>query len=131
MRLAYHSPNGSSREIMTNFYATFKDVSSISFTKLRTLSSVKSPSSACIRVAMTFLIFSFVLYASKEKFINNNCKMHIFTKTAIAHAEFEIIHPFIDGNGRIGHLLWAVGYTHVTGIWPEKLPPNFWGDSNG
>lgn len=34
-----------------------------------------------------------------------NSKMHIVTKLARFHIEFESIHPFIDGNGRTGRLL--------------------------
>lgn len=41
-----------------------------------------------------------------------------------AYAEFEKIHPFEDGNGRIGDLLWKIDVTRKTGKWPETLPPD-------
>lgn len=40
-----------------------------------------------------------------EKYINNDGEKDQLVQLAIAHAEFEAIHPFLDGNGRIGRLM--------------------------
>lgn len=39
-----------------------------------------------------------------EKYAHANC-LDRLTQLAILHAEFEAIHPFLDGNGRLGRLL--------------------------
>lgn len=40
-----------------------------------------------------------------EQFLHLEASMPILVHCGIAHAQFETIHPFLDGNGRVGRLL--------------------------
>jgi Fic family protein len=42
---------------------------------------------------------------SLEKFLHDTTPLPYLVRTGIAHAYFETMHPFFDGNGRLGRLL--------------------------
>ncbi len=64
------------------------------------------------------------LLADLERFIHNTDHdlqpLPPLVKAALVHLQFETIHPFLDGNGRIGRLLIAALLEHW-GLLPEPL----------
>lgn len=61
------------------------------------------------------------LLADLERFIHDASQaLPPLVKTALIHLQFETIHPFLDGNGRIGRLLIAALLEHW-GLLPEPL----------
>lgn len=53
------------------------------------------------------------LLADMERFVHDTATdLPPMVKAALIHAQFETIHPFLDGNGRIGRLLIAALFEH-------------------
>lgn len=40
-----------------------------------------------------------------ERFLHTDLSLPVLVQVGLAHAQFETIHPFLDGNGRVGRLL--------------------------
>ena len=57
--------------------------------------------------------------ADLEKFIHANIDIPTLVRAAMIHYQFEAIHPFLDGNGRIGRLLMALLFAE----WQVLLQP--------
>lgn len=56
-----------------------------------------------------------------EKFLHDDtCGLPVLLKAALAHVQFETIHPFLDGNGRLGRLL-IILLLHHGGLLSEPL----------
>lgn len=62
-----------------------------------------------------------ILLGDVERFIHDtSTDLPPLVKIALVHAQFETIHPFLDGNGRIGRLLITALMEHW-GLLPEPL----------
>jgi len=66
------------------------------------------------------------LIAELEKFIHEDTAILPLIKTGLAHVQFETIHPFLDGNGRIGRLLLVLMLLDYGIINEPVLYPSFY-----
>lgn len=60
------------------------------------------------------------LMGNLEAYLHDTAPIPILIKTGLIHAQFETIHPFLDGNGRIGRLL-ITFYLYQQGILRKPL----------
>ena len=59
--------------------------------------------------------------ASLERFLHaRDDGLPVLLRAALAHVQFETIHPFLDGNGRVGRLLITFLLCHA-GLLKEPL----------
>jgi Fic family protein len=55
-----------------------------------------------------------------EHYLNDDVRLPVLIRCALVHYQFETIHPFLDGNGRLGRLL-AVFYLVQQQVLPQPL----------
>jgi Fic family protein len=55
-----------------------------------------------------------------ERYLHDRSPMPVLLRAALAHYHFEAIHPFLDGNGRVGRLLIAF-MLHVENVLDQPL----------
>ena len=60
------------------------------------------------------------LFENLEKFLQEDHDISVLIQCAFIHYQFEAIHPFLDGNGRIGRLLLPL-VLYKKGLLPEPL----------
>lgn len=61
------------------------------------------------------------LMSDLEQFLHSNdTQLPHVLKAALAHYQFETIHPFLDGNGRIGRLMITLYFVHA-GVLPQPV----------
>ncbi len=58
--------------------------------------------------------------AALERFLHAEDGLPVLVRAALAHVQFETIHPFLDGNGRVGRLLITFQLCHA-GVLREPL----------
>lgn len=61
-----------------------------------------------------------------EKYINEPSEMSPLIKAGLAHIQFETIHPFLDGNGRIGRLLIVLMFIEAGLLTQPILYPSYY-----
>lgn len=52
------------------------------------------------------------LLAGLERFFHGESDLPVLVRAGLCHAQFETIHPYLDGNGRVGRLLIALLFEH-------------------
>ena len=60
------------------------------------------------------------LLAALEKYIHGKDRLQPIVRAGLVHVQFETIHPYLDGNGRIGRLLIALLLEHWNAL-PQPL----------
>lgn len=60
------------------------------------------------------------LMADWERFVNDDMEIPALVQCALMHYQFEAIHPYLDGNGRIGRLLITL-FLCAKGVLPTPL----------
>ncbi|PKN03498.1 hypothetical protein CVU75_01905 [Candidatus Dependentiae bacterium HGW-Dependentiae-1] len=66
------------------------------------------------------------LISQLEQFINNDESLPPLIKAGLTHVQFETIHPFLDGNGRIGRLLIVLQLVDSTLLHAPILYPSYY-----